>query len=435
ESFLKQVKLTPDAVNAYYDANTAKFQVPEQLRAEYLVLSHDRMTDQVSISEDEIKAWYAKHPYRQAEERQASHILILVGAKAADEEVNAAQAKADEVLALAKKSPKDFAKLAKQHSQDSGSATQGGDLGWFGRGAMVKSFEDAVFSMKEGQVSDLVRSDFGFHIIKLTGIHAERSRPLDEVRNEIVATLKAQAAEKKYIEAAEGFTNTVYEQSDSLAPAAEKYKLTIQTSDWLRKGAGAAGPLGNAKLMAALFSDDAIKEKRNTEAVQIAPKVLVSARVLEYKPATQQPLEMVAPTITAFLTHQEAAKLAAAEGEQKLDQLNNGGKVSVAWSKPRGMKKGMAGELPVQELNAIFRADAEKLPAYAGVSSPNGYTLLRITKVKRFAADGADTPQAGVLRNEYTKQIAGEELAAWLAVLREKYPVKINRTMLESKDQ
>jgi peptidyl-prolyl cis-trans isomerase D len=437
DAFVAQVKLAPDAVKAYYEANAKKFEVPEQLRAEYLILSRDAMGEQTAVSAEDIKAWYAGHPerYKQPEERRASHVLIAVGAKASDEELKAAEAKAAEVLAQAKKSPGDFARLAKQYSQDPGSAAKGGDLDWFGRGAMVKVFEDAAFSMKEGQVSEVVRSDFGFHIIKLTGIRAERSRPLEEVRGEIAAELKATTAAKKYAELAEGFSNTVYEQPDSLAPAAEKYKLTIQKSDWLRKGAGGQGPLANPKLLAALFSDDAVKNKRNTEAVEVAPNVLVSARVVEYKPAAQQPLETVEPTIAKFLSFQEAAKLAAQDGEQKLARLNKGEKVDPGWSKPHAVTKGMAGDLPPEVLRAIFKADAAKLPAYAGVPGAGGYVLFRISQVKRFVAEASDTPQVRAMRAEYARLVAEEEMAGWIATLRAKYPVEIDQAALESKER
>jgi peptidyl-prolyl cis-trans isomerase D len=437
DSFVGQVKLAPDAVKAYYEANTRKFEVPEQLRAEYVVLSRDRLSEQTAVSEDDIKAWYAGHPerYKQAEERRASHVLIAVDAKASGDELKAAEARAAEVLAQARKSPADFARLARQYSQDPGSAAKGGDLEWFGRGAMVKVFEDAAFSMKEGQVSDVVRSDFGFHIIKLTGIRGERSRPLDEVRAEIAAELRAETAARKYAEIAEGFSNTVYEQSDSLAPAAEKYKLSVQKSDWLRKGAAGPGPLGNPKLLAALFSDDAVKNKRNTEAVEVAPNVLVSARVVEYRPAAQQPLETVEPTIAKFLAFQEAAKLAAQEGEQKLARLGKGEKVDLAWGKPHAVTKGMAGELPPDVLRAIFKADAAKLPAYAGVPAAGGYALFRISQLKRHAVEGGDTPQARALRGEYARLVAEEELAGWISTLRAKYPVEINQAALESREQ
>lgn len=438
DAYLKQVKVTPEAIKAYYDANTPKFQVPEQLRAEYLVLSRDRLIEQVAVTEDEIKAWYDGHPerYRQAEERRASHILIAADSKGSAEGMQAAEARAAEVLAQLKKSPGDFARLAKQYSQDPGSAGKGGDLDWFGRGAMVKSFEDAVFSLKEGQVSDVVRSDFGLHIIKLTGARPERVRPLAEVRGEIVGELKIQTAAGKYAEIAESFTNTVYEQPDSLAPAAEKYKLAIQKSDWLRKdAAAAAGPLGNARLLAALFSDDAIKNKRNTEAVEVAPNVLVSARIVEYKPAAQQPLETVAPTIEKLLTHEEAARLAIKDGEQKLARLNKGEKVDVTWSKPHAVIKGMAGELPPEASRAIFKTDAARLPAYSGAAGAGGYALFRISQVKRYTPEAGEAPQVRAMRGEYARLIAEEELAGWIAALRAKYPVEINQAVLESKEQ
>jgi peptidyl-prolyl cis-trans isomerase D len=425
DAYLKQVKLAPEAIKAYYDANQAKFQVPEQLRAEFVVLSRDRLVEQVAVAEEEIKSWYDGHPerYKQAEERRASHILVQ------DE------AKAKELLGQLQKSPGEFARLAKQYSQDPGSANKGGDLEWFGRGAMVKPFEDAVFSLKEGQVSDVVRSDFGLHIIKLTGVRPERSRPLAEVRAEIAAELKAQTAARKYAEMAESFSNTVYEQPDSLAPAAEKYKLAVQKTDWLNKGAAASGPFANAKLMAALFSDDAIKNKRNTEAVEVAPNVLVAARVLEHKPAAQQPLETVAATIEKFLTHEEAAKLAVKDGEQKLARLTKGEKVDATWSKPHAVIKGMAGELPPEAAQAIFKTDATKLPAYSGAAGAGGYALFRITKVKRYAPEGGEVPQVRAMRGEYARLVAEEEMAGWIAALRAKYPVEINAAALESKEQ
>jgi peptidyl-prolyl cis-trans isomerase D len=435
DPFLGQVKLAPEVVQAYYDANLKKFELPEQLRAEYLVLSRDHLGDQVAVSDAEIKDWYASHAdrYKQAEERRASHILINLAAKASDDEVKAAEAKAAGLLAQVKKNPGDFARLAKVNSQDPGSAANGGDLDWFGRGAMVKAFEDAAFSLKEGQISDVVRSDFGLHIIKLTGIRPERTRPLEEVRGEITAELKAQTAAKKYAEIAEGFSNTVYEQPDSLAPAAEKYKLTVQTSDWLTKGGAGAGPLSNAKLMAALFSDDAIKNKRNTEAIEVAPNVLVSARVVDHKPVVQQALATVAPTISKLLTHEEAVKLAVKDGEQKLAALGKGTKVDLSWSKPHAVTRAMSGGVPPDAVRAIFGAEAGKLPAYSGVAGAGGYILFRISQVKPFTAGTGETPQAHALRGEYARLVAEEEMAAWIASLKAKYPVEINQALLTNK--
>lgn len=437
EAYLAQAKVAPEEVKAYYEANLAKFNKPEQVRIEYLVLSRDELAAQVSVSAEDIKSWYDAHPdrYKQAEERRASHILLALNDKSTPEQVKAAEAKAAEVLAQLKKAPADFARLAKEYSQDPGSAAKGGDLEWFARGAMVKPFEEAVFSLKEGQLSDVVRSDFGLHIIKVTGIRAERVRPLDDVRGEITAELKAQAASRKYVEQAEGFSNTVYEQSDSLAPAAEKYKLTLRTSDWLTKGGAVAGVLGNAKLQTAVFSSDALKEKRNTEAVEVAPNVLVSARVVEYKPAAVQPLEAVSADINKRLMHDQAVKLAVADGEQKLARLQKGEKVDFSWGKPKTVVKGMAQNMPREAVSAIYGVGADKLPAYAGLAAPGGYVLFRVSAAKRVAEDQLQTPQAKAMRAQYARLVAEQEVSGWMDSLRSKYSVDINKSVLESKDK
>lgn len=429
EPFVAQVKLAPDAVKAYYEANTKKFELPEQLRVEYLVLSPATVLSLVQVSASDVQQAF----------------------DAATKARGELKSRVESLLNEVRKNPARFAEVAKESSDDTGSKANGGDLGFFNKGAMVKPFEDAAFRMKVGEISGPVESDFGFHIIKLVAIrkgsdgeerqasHILVAKPTgskfgDQTRTEIEAELKREQANRKFAEIAEGFSNTVYEQPDSLAPAAEKYKLTIETSDWLRKGAAAPGPLANAKLMAALFSDDAIKNKRNTEAVEVAPNVLVSARVREYKPAARQPLETVEPTIAKFLTHQEAARLAAQDGEQKLVRLNKGEKVDLGWSKPHAVTKAMSGELPPDVLPAIFKADAAKVPAYAGVAAPGGYVLFRITQVKRFAVEAGDTPQARALRGEYARLVAEEELAGWIATLRARYPVEIDQAALASKE-
>ncbi|MCX7178901.1 MAG: peptidylprolyl isomerase, partial [Proteobacteria bacterium] len=281
-----------------------------------------------------------------------------------------------------KKSPNDFAKLAKQHSQDPGSAEKGGDLDWFGRGMMVKPFEEAVFSLKENEISSVVRSDFGFHIIKLSGIKAERAKPLQEVRGEIAEELKRQGAAKKYAELAEAFSNTVYEQSDSLKPAAEKFKLTLQQSPWISKGATLPGPLGNAKLNAALFSDDAIKNKRNTEAVEVTAKNLVAARIVEHKPASLQPLEAVKGEIEKRLVREEALKLAQKSGEAYLAKLKQGEQPDLAWGAVHSISRVSAPGIAPEAVRSIFSSDVAKLPAYAGVQLSNGgYALYRTMRI------------------------------------------------------
>lgn len=435
EAYVAQVKLAPDAVKNFYEANRKQFELPEQVRAEFVVLSLDKMAADVAPGEEEIRAWYQSHPerYRQGEERRASHILITAP-KGGDDK--AARAKAEELTAQLRKTPGDFEKLAKQHSQDPGSAANGGDLNWFGRGMMVPPFEQATFALKENQISEPVRSDFGYHIIKLTGVRAESARPFEQVRAEIAAELKRQSASKKYAEAAEGFTNMVYEQADSLQPAAEKYKLTIQRGDWIARGGQATPPFANPKLMAGIFSDDAIKNKRNTEAVEVAPNTLVAARVAEHKPAALQPLETVTPNIEKHLVRQEAAKLAAADGQAKLAALAKGEKVELAWSAPRTVARSYAPNLAPDAVRAVFQADAAKTPAYAGATVPAGYTLYRISQVKPWVPSaGEEPPRVKSLRQQYASTVGEEEFAAWMLTLRDRFPVEINKAALETKQQ
>ncbi|HWU84877.1 MAG TPA: SurA N-terminal domain-containing protein, partial [Rhodocyclaceae bacterium] len=332
EAYLGKVTLAADAVQKFYDDNKSRFEVPEQVRFEYVVLSQKAFEDKLQVSDVDIKAWYDSHPenYKQPEERRASHILIKADKDAKPEAVKAAEAKAADILAQVKKNPADFAKLAKQYSQDTGSAAAGGDVGVVSRGAMVKPFEDAVFALKEGQISDLVRTDYGFHIIRLTGLKPERVKPLAEVKAEIAEEIKAQTAAKKYAEAAENFNNVVYEQADSLKPAADQFGLQIQQGGWLARGRPAPGL--DEKVVNALFSEDAIKNKRNIEAVEVAPNTLLSARVVESKPAALLPLEQVKAQIEAKLKRDEAAKLAAADAAARLEKLKAGDQNAATWS-------------------------------------------------------------------------------------------------------
>jgi peptidyl-prolyl cis-trans isomerase D len=438
ESYAGQVKLAADAVQKHYEANRKQYELPEQVRAEFLVLSRDGMIAQASVSDEEVKAAYQSRAdrYKDGETRRASHILIRAAKDAPEAEAKAAKAKADELLAQVKKAPADFAKIAKQNSQDPGSAEKGGDLDWFGRGAMVKAFEDTAFTLKEGQVSDVVRSDFGFHIIRLAGVRAERSKPFEEVKADLLAELKREAGMKKYAEAAEAFGNTVYEQADSLKPAAEKWKLEIRQTQWLAKGGKLPPPFDNPKLAAALFSDDGLKNKRNSEAVEVAPGALVSARVLEHKPAAVQSLDVVKGDIEKRLVRDEAFKLATKDGEDKLSRLAKGEVVALNWSPARNVSRTAAQGMPGDSLRAVFKADTGKLPAYTGVAVPgNGYALYRISSVKGVGEVGKDDPVGRALAQQYTRFVAEEEFSAWMSTLKEKYPVEINKAVLESKDR
>ena len=430
-AYLDKVKLADDAAKKFYDENSKQFETPEQARAEYVVLSMDAIASQLAVTDAEIKSWYDGHKaqYGVPEERRASHILIGSEKVGKDK----AKAKAEDVLKEIRSNPANFADLAKKNSDDPGSAAKGGDLGYFGRGMMVKPFEDTTFALKEGEISGLVESDYGFHIIKLTGIHAAKEKPLAEVKAEIEAELKKTAASRKFAEAAEAFSNIVYEQSDSLKPAAEKFKLTVKQSEWLgRQPNPANGALGNEKLLNALFSEDSIKSKRNTEAVEIAPNTLVAARIAEHKPAAMQPLESVKANIETLLRNQEAQAAAVKQGETLLAALKKG-EDKLNWGAVKSVSRMDARLVAPTAVPVVFRMDAEKLPSYAGLELPgSGYSLFKLSKVGEGEKISDDNKAA--MLNQLGSLVAQEDVQLYLAALRARYKVEVHQSALASKE-
>lgn len=432
DQYRGKVKVTPEAIEAYYKEHPREFETPEQMRVEYVVLSREELARRERVSPDEVKAVYEQNYAARHTEREA------------------ARAKVESILAEARKNPDRFAELAKEHSQDPGSAPQGGDLGYFGRGAMVKPFEDAAFKLKEGELSPVVESDFGYHIIKLTGIRKgdggaeERSashilinapqdaKSFEEARPEIEEQIKQQRIAKAFAEAAESFSNTAYEQPDSLEPLAKKFGLNLQKSDWLTRQPDpeGKGPLDGARLRAAIFTDDVIRNKRNSEAVEVAPGKLVAARLLEHRPAAMRPLDAVRGEITALLADKEARELAQKAGEAMLAELRAGKPANVKWSAPKTVSRAEPGDLDAWALAAVFRADVAKLPAYAGLGTgAKGYTLFRISSVAE--PRGLDEQALAASQFGLARQEAREDLQDFVAGVRERTKVEVNPVGIE----
>ena len=433
EQFAGQVKVAAEAVRDFYEKNRKQFEIPQQIRAEYLVLSRDALAAQTGVSAEEIRSAYEKNARNNVspEERRASHILIQSPADAPEAEQKTARAKSQALLQQLRKNPADFARLAKEQSQDPGSAPKGGDLGYFPRGAMVKPFEDAVFSLKENQISEIVRSEFGFHIIRLTGVKPEKVRSFEEARETIAAELKQQAAGRRFAEAAETFSNMVYEQADSLKPAAEKFKLEIRQSGFFDSvNRNGAGPLAaNEKLFAALFSDDALKNRRNTDAVEVAPNTLVAARVVEVRPAELRAYDSVKAEIEKKLVAEAAAELAKKDGEARLARLAKGEEAGLKWSPIQTVVRQPMRGLAPEAQRAIFKAPVDKLPAFTGLQLPNGaFVLYRIGQVK--SGKGGDDPRARAQRLMLAQMAGGEDFNAYLAAKRAHYGVKIDAAAL-----
>ena len=434
EAQLVRVKIAPEAVRAFYDSNPARFLVPEEVQVEYVVLSTDALLASEKIGSDEVKAYYESNisKYGDPEQRRASHILIGSKSGAGESEKAKTRERAALVLAQIRKSPDSFVELAKKSSDDPGSASQGGDLGFFARGMMVRPFEDAAFRLKLNQISDPVESDFGFHIIKITGIKAGKMKSMEQARPEIELELKKQRAGRRFAEAAETFSNLVYEQADSLAPAAERFKLAIQSARGITRQSAPVAALSNPKLLAALFADDSIKNRRNTEAIETVPSMLVSARVVNHKPATRRPFDEVKGEIGKLLAQQEAMALARKQGTERVEDLSKGNASAARFGSTRLISRDQPQDFDARALSQIFRMDALKLPAYAGLESKNGYVIYRVSRVIDVQPD--EMRQRSV-QSELGRASGSQEFKSFLDGLRAKATVEINKAVLEKKNQ
>lgn len=423
-------KVTPtDAdLQAFYKDNPKLFQAPEQASIEYLVLDLAAAQQGITINEADLKTYYEQNASRIGgqEERRASHILVAVPKGAPEADKAKAKAKADELLAQVKKNPAIFAELAKKNSQDEGSAQRGGDLDFFTRGAMVKPFEDAVFAMKDkGEIAGPVESEFGYHVIQLTDVKVPKQRTFEEMKPELEAELRKQQAQKKYAEAAESFSNTVYEQSESLKPAADKLKLQIRTAEKVTRTPAptTTGPTANPKFLAALFSPDAVERKRNTEAVEIGPNQMAAGRVTQYSPARTRPFEEVKDQVREQVVAAKAAELARKDGEAKLAAW----KASPATAElPAAVPVSrMDAGQPRQVIEAALRADPAKLPALVGVDlGAEGYAVVKVNKL--LPRDTVAPQQAQQEAGQYTRAWGTAEAMAYYEVLKNRFKAQIN---------
>lgn len=418
QQFLAKTAVDDAQVKAYYDANPAEFRTPERVRAEYVMLTADSLLKQDPVTDAEVKAAYEQRAsqFGVAEVRTVSHILVKT------------REEAEKILAEVKKNPKSFAELAKKNSLDTGTADRGGDLGAVARDSLDPKLAETVFAMKNGEVR-VAESQFGFHVVRV-GVQAGKSRSFEEVRKELTQELAQQKAGRKFAEAGEAFSNLVYEQADSLKPAAEKFNLPIQTTGWIARSARSElGALDNPRLLAALFSTDSLQNKRNTEAVQVAPGVLVAARVIEHRAEEQLKFDEVKAAVAEMLRRRAAAELAHKDGEAKLADLRAGKDAGLKWSPARTISRRDPQGMPQEAVQRALSADASRLPAYVGVAFPEGYLLLRVSKVIEADAKQADAQTAARIAALYGRS----QYEAYVAGLRARGDVEVNPANLEKK--
>jgi len=438
EPFAKDVKVDDAEVKAFYDQNQNAFQTPEQAKIEYVMLSLPALSAKVAVDAAEVRKQYDDNlkNYSKPEERQASHILVAVKPGASDAEKAAAKDKAERLAKEVRAAPARFAEIAKANSEDSGSAAQGGDLGVFARGSMVKAFEDAVFAAKAGDIVGPVETEFGYHVIRVTAVSAGRARSFDEVKAEIEQDLKRNRAQAQFAQAADQLQNLVYEQADSLAPASKALGIEVVQTPFVTRSQVQQLAMGNAKFVQALFSPESIQGKRNTDAIEVGPNALMAGRIVEYKAAAPRPFDEVKDEIRRQLTARRASEMAQKAGRDKLALLEQGKSdkdAGVAFGKPVALQRGQPqpGFSP-EAVNRIFQANAAKLPAYVGAGNDRGgfsiYRVLSVTSPP--AGDAAKIQLAGTRLSE---QLGRELVNAYLASLKAKAEVKIDQVALEKK--
>ena len=418
---------TDTDLEQFYTANAGLFQAPEQANIEYVLFDVETVKKGIVVAEADLKTYYEQNLQRLSgqEERRASHILITSPKGAPEADRQKAKAKAVELATLVKKLPDSFADVARKNSQDPGSAVAGGDLDFFARDAMVKPFSDAAFAMKKGDVSDVVESEFGYHVIKLTDIKAPKQRTFEEMKPELELDIKKQQAQKKFTETAESFTNSVYEQADSLKPTADRLKLEIKTVTGITRqpAPGASGALANPKFLNAIFAADTIEKKRNTEAVEVASNQLISGRVTQYTPARTRPLTEVKDIVRQRWLAQRGADEARKDGIAKLAAWRAAPATAVL-SAPLAVSRDQPQKQPLQVVDAALRADAAALPALAGIDlGAQGYVIVKVLKVlPREASLEAAAKQE---RTQYSQWWTSAESQAYYNGLKDRFKTEI----------
>ena len=418
-AFLKSVSVTDAEAQSYYDQNKSLFAVPESVDIEYVVLSPESYKN-IKASEDDIKRFYEQNLQRFStpEERRASHILIAVNNEKTDAD---AKKEADEIYKQLQADPSKFAQLAKSKSADPGSARQGGDLGFFQKGMMVPEFDNAVFSGKKGDLVAPVKTQFGYHIIKIVDVKPAQAKPLKEVRGEIEALYQQQAAIRAFAEDAENFSNMVYEQSESLQPVAERFGLKIQTVKNVTRDF--EDQLINPNVIEALYGFDVLEDKRNSNAIEVASNTLLSARVTAHHKQTVKTFDEVKGDIVATLKNQKATEAARAQGSADIAKLLDKKSASGKFGDKTVISRERPGAYAYEVVTAALRPDANKLPTYTGVQTQDGsYFVIEVQSSKKIEAS---PEQLAMRKAELAQLYSNPEQAAFISGLETKFGTQI----------
>ena len=422
--FKDKIDLSNPALKKVYEESKSSFMRPDQVKIKFIIYSAAGIVPTVKVADKEVNDYFTNNinRYQADQQRRAKHILFTVGANLASDEVKKIATNAQNILNEIKKNPKTFKKNAEKYSQDAESAKNGGDLGFFSRGDMTKKFEDTVFSMSRNQISELIKTEFGFHIIMLTDIKGDEVK-FETVKNQIKGELIFNKAVAEYGENADNFGNIVYEQSENLQEAANKFSLKIEDSEWL-SFEDAKKFFNNEAFAQAIFDKDAINEKRNIAAIEASPNNLVAARVVDFRPSASKSFEEVKSTITDFLVEAESQRLLISTGTQLIEDVKLKPKM-IDWidqlSVDRIDRKGLSDPL----INAIFKMDDNQLPSYTGLYDSRGeYIIVKLNKVATDKVDDKDS--IDTFYNEYLAMIQEEVDSAFILDLKAKADIDFN---------
>ncbi|WP_448167027.1 SurA N-terminal domain-containing protein [Burkholderia ambifaria] len=431
--YAAKVQPTDAQLTAYYDAHKQSFATPETATIQYLVYSPAAAAASAQPNDADIKKFYDDNPthFRSEAQVRVSHIFIAAASDASAADKAAAKAKAEQLLADVKAHPDQFAQIAQKNSQDAPSAAKGGDLGFITRGSTAggKAFDDAAFALKQGDVSGVVQSDLGFHILKATEVKPSVVKPFADVKDQIAVQLKQQYAAKAFTDNAEGFTSTVYEKAKTLQPAADKYKLTIQTATVMptpNPQLPPTSPLNNPKFLAAVFASDSVKSRNNTQAIDVGNNTLISARVTDYKPAAVPALDTIKDAVRQKVVAEQATELAKKDGAAKLAELQKS-KSTDGFTPVQKVSRMQSQGLTPAALSAVYKVDAKTLPAYVGVDlGADGYAIYRVNAV--IPGTAVDPQQLAAAQQQMAQVEAQSEGEAYLAALRDRSKVKLYGT-------
>ncbi|MCP1496964.1 peptidyl-prolyl cis-trans isomerase D [Pseudomonas migulae] len=419
------VKLTDDEVKAYYDEHAKEFMTPDQVIIDYLELKKSSFFDQVAVKDEDLQAAYQKEIANLSEQRRAAHILIEVNDKVTEAQ---AKAKIEEVQARLAKGEK-FEALAKEFSQDPGSANNGGDLGYAGPGVYDPAFETALYALAKDQVSAPVRTDFGFHLIKLLGVEAPEVPTLASLKDKLTRELKTQQVEQRFVEATKQLEDSSFEASD-LAQPAQDLKLTVHTSKPFGREGG-EGVTANRAVLTAAFSPEVLDEGANSTAIELDPETVIVLRAKEHLKPAQLPLESVSAAIRAQLAKEHASAAAKTKADELIVSLREG-KTPLdkaidgqSWKVTAAATRAQEGIDPTV-LQALFRMPkpaAKDKPTFSSVTLADGsLVIVRLNGVNEAAAPTEE--EKAQYRRFLASRIGQQDFAAYRKQLEAEADIK-----------